>query len=110
MTGCSLPAKHALNTISRLRTGAGSLASPRPNRPYPRALGREIVGRFVPLDQLLSLETAPASVSAISSPDKMAKHFSEARPASRSLHWSEANREKFFLCRIGLLDIVGHSK
>jgi hypothetical protein len=40
----------------------------------------------------------------------MAKHFSGTLPASGSLHWGEANREKIFLCRIGLLDIVGHSK
>jgi len=40
----------------------------------------------------------------------MAKHFSETLPASGSLHSSEANREKFFLCRIALLDIVDHSK
>jgi hypothetical protein len=110
MTGCSLPAKRVLSTISRLRTGAGSQASPRPNRPSQRALGREIGRRFVPLDQFLSLEAAPASVSAISSSDKMAKHFSGTLPASGSLHWGEANREKIFLCRIGLLDIVGHSK
>jgi hypothetical protein len=90
--------------------GAGSQASPRPNRPSQRALGREIGRRFVPLDQFLSLEAAPASVSAISSPDKMAKHFLKRfRPV---VHCTGARQigKSFFLCRIGLLDIVGHSK
>src|SRR4029079_3490823 len=75
MTGFSLPAKRALNTISRLRTEAGSLAPPRPNRPCLRALGRKMGGSFFPPDQFLSLEAAPTSVSAIPSPDKMASIF-----------------------------------
>jgi hypothetical protein len=40
----------------------------------------------------------------------MAKHFSEALPASGAFPWSDANWEKFFPRWIGLLDIAGYSK
>src|SRR5262245_17531093 len=119
MTGCSLPAKLALNTISRPHMGAGSPASPRPNRLCPRALGRETHGRYTHYQRagvsflrvsFCRLRQLQRRFQQSRHQIKMAKHFSETLAASGSLRWSDANWEKFFLHWIGLLDIAGYSK